>query len=295
MIGIYKITNKINNKVYIGQSIHIEERWKQHINATISGEQVLYKAFRKYGLENFTFEIIEECLQSKLDEREIYWSKQYNSLVPNGYNMIECGNAPSGEYNPNSKYPTELIYDIRKRVYLDYESPESVLQDYIEMGRTYFYEILHGDFRVEEGSGVELIHSLHSVGEANSRTQLTNIDVLQIRKSVHIENKTQLEVYQDYKHLVSWQAFIKIVSGDTWTNVDCSMIKPLTVERKGKPKAKITKEEVSYIRYRHEVLGHSISDIYKDFDSRVTRNTIKRIVEYETWKDVRPVSTIPEA
>ena len=295
MIGIYKITNKINNKSYIGQSIHIEERWKQHINLITTGEQLLYKAFRKYGINNFNFEVIELCPQTQLNEREIYWSQHYNTLTPNGYNMVECGDSPSGENNPNSKYSTADIYNLRKRVYLDYESPENVLQDYLEMGRSYFYQLLHGDFRKEEGSGIELVHSLHSVGEANSRTKLTNLDVLQIRNSVHIDKKSQLDVFQDYKHLVSWQAFIKIVKGETWTNVDCSMIAPLTVERKGKPKAKLTKEEIGYIRYRYEVLHHSVSDIYKDFDDRVTRTSIKRIVEYETWKDVKPVSTIPEA
>lgn len=63
MIGIYKITNKINHKCYIGQSNHIEKRlrdhktyeWKRH------PEYPLYKAFIKYGIENFTFEVIEEC------------------------------------------------------------------------------------------------------------------------------------------------------------------------------------------------------------------------------------------
>ena len=60
MIGIYKITNKINQKCYIGQSIHIEKRWKEHVNLAQTGETLLYKAFRKYGIENFIFEIIEE-------------------------------------------------------------------------------------------------------------------------------------------------------------------------------------------------------------------------------------------
>ena len=130
MIGIYKITNKINNKSYIGQSIHIEERWKQHINLITTGEQLLYKAFRKYGINNFNFEVIELCPQTQLNEREIYWSQHYNTLTPNGYNMVECGDSPSGENNPNSKYSTADIYNLRKRVYLDYESPENVLQDY---------------------------------------------------------------------------------------------------------------------------------------------------------------------
>ena len=53
MIGIYKIENLINHKVYIGQSIHIERRWKEHCaNSTSS---VISKAIKKYGKENFSF------------------------------------------------------------------------------------------------------------------------------------------------------------------------------------------------------------------------------------------------
>lgn len=65
MIGIYKITNNINGKVYIGQSIDINKRWKEHkYRSQIPNKEYdkyLYRAFRKYGLENFTFEILEEC------------------------------------------------------------------------------------------------------------------------------------------------------------------------------------------------------------------------------------------
>lgn len=60
------------------------------------------------------------------------------------------------------------------------------------------------------------------------------------------------------------------------------MIQEQKVQRKGQSKAKISKEEVGYIRYRHEVLGESWTEIYKDYNDRVTPVTIKRIVNYET-------------
>lgn len=94
-MGIYKITNKINNQCYIGQSICIEERWKEHIRCSkdLSNKNSIYLAIRKYGIENFDFEIIEECNSvDELDEKEINWIAYYNSYN-NGYNMTRGGTA----------------------------------------------------------------------------------------------------------------------------------------------------------------------------------------------------------
>ena len=97
--GIYKITNIINNKVYIGQSIDIHRRWKDEKVNAFSTQSTEYqtlksKAFRKYGLENFLFEVIEECSPSMLNEREIYWINYYSSYTE-GYNMTMGGNFSS--------------------------------------------------------------------------------------------------------------------------------------------------------------------------------------------------------
>lgn len=99
MIGIYKITNKLNNKCYIGQSIDIERRWKEHIASIKSKKQnQIYLAFRKYGLTNFSFEIIELCEEQDLDEKEMYWIKYYDSYN-NGYNMTIGGEGKRLDYD----------------------------------------------------------------------------------------------------------------------------------------------------------------------------------------------------
>lgn len=93
MGAIYKITNKINGKIYVGQtSSTTEERWKGHKRAWHSARQcpVLYNAFDKYGIENFEIEEIEQCDNENLNEREIYWIKQYNSYEK-GYNATVGG------------------------------------------------------------------------------------------------------------------------------------------------------------------------------------------------------------
>lgn len=90
MIGIYKIVNKVNGKMYIGQSVNIAERWKNHKIDAKSKDFPLYRAIRKYGLDNFLFEVIEQCRIEELDDKEIYWIKFYNTY-DNGYNCTIGG------------------------------------------------------------------------------------------------------------------------------------------------------------------------------------------------------------
>ena len=100
MTGIYKITNKINGKVYIGQSTNIEKRWQDHKNDwKYNKTKLLYKAFEKYGLDNFTFEVLEECCVEELNSKEIDYIKQFRSYCGwgnNGYNMTLGGEGAKG-------------------------------------------------------------------------------------------------------------------------------------------------------------------------------------------------------
>lgn len=88
---IYKITNRLNGKIYIGQTTNPTRRFQEHRACGYGQEteKILYKAFSKYGIGNFSFEVIEET--EDYNEREKYWIKYYNCLVPNGYNMNEGG------------------------------------------------------------------------------------------------------------------------------------------------------------------------------------------------------------
>lgn len=82
--GIYKITNQINGKNYIGQSVDIKTRWRKHKES--KKDYPLYRAFRKYGIDNFTFEILEECPILELNAKEQYYIEKYNA-IKNGYNQ----------------------------------------------------------------------------------------------------------------------------------------------------------------------------------------------------------------
>ena len=91
---VYKITNKINNKCYIGSSIRVQYRWNEEKNNAYNQKSKSYNyplqcAFRKYGLKNFAFEILKNdfTLLEEMWNYEYEMIKKFNSLIPNGYNQ----------------------------------------------------------------------------------------------------------------------------------------------------------------------------------------------------------------
>ncbi len=105
---IYKITNDVNSKVYIGQTCKpLDERIAGHRNAMVSGVSThLYRAMRKYGWDKFHFEQIATAQsKSELDELEIYYIDKYNSISA-GYNM-----APGGYINVMSSAQVKAKHD----------------------------------------------------------------------------------------------------------------------------------------------------------------------------------------
>lgn len=91
---IYKITNKINQKSYIGKTIFtVDKRWKEHCRDSRkkrAEKRSLYNAMNKYGIENFEIEIIEECSEDLLEEKEKYWINVFDTYH-NGYNATLGG------------------------------------------------------------------------------------------------------------------------------------------------------------------------------------------------------------
>lgn len=113
---IYKITNLINNKQYIGQ--HASEIFD---NKYFGSGKLLIKAIKKYGKENFKVDIIEWCnSQEQLDKQEIYWISYYDAVnSDNFYNLAiggSCGNRKGSKFSDEAKNIVQM--HIKKKIYL---------------------------------------------------------------------------------------------------------------------------------------------------------------------------------
>ena len=102
-IGIYMITNKINNKKYIGQSVNIKARKHYHFTRHCN-KMIISNAIFKHGKENFDFQILEECEESHLDELEVKYIKEYETHISlgKGYN-VDLGGKGCGKMSNETK------------------------------------------------------------------------------------------------------------------------------------------------------------------------------------------------
>jgi group I intron endonuclease len=113
----------LNGKQYVGQTVNPKSRWSKHKSEskkqTLGYKSILYAAMKEYGVDYFTFEILEECDKDVLEIREKYWISKFGTLDPNGYNISPGGKALFGENNPfygkfHSKETLDIISEKNK-------------------------------------------------------------------------------------------------------------------------------------------------------------------------------------
>lgn len=180
--GIYCITNLINNKKYVGLSSNIFRRWGEHKRVPFNENSKeynypLYRAIRKYGLENFVFEILERDLDDKqLKEREAYWIDYYDS-VHSGYNITEGGehNRLHGEAHPCAKLTEKDVIFCRKEYSKGSRSKE--------IWEQYYSDIINYDSFQGMWHGRSWKHVMPEVFENNPhpRQKISNEDIIAIR------------------------------------------------------------------------------------------------------------------
>lgn len=242
MQGIYKITNQINQKSYIGKSKDIEERWKYHLRPS-SWEQepnkLLYRAFKKYGISNFSFTIIELIDDyNKSGQREQYWIQYFNSYN-NGYNATLGGDGGITVSDPRKKYgkltTQEVIY-LRKR-YLQGRYPASVIYEKEfknKITKRGFQAIWLGE------NAKEIMPEIFTEENKKRQIQLSREYEGVLRRKVSLQEKQKIkqriangetvsQVWSDYKHLyktrTGFNDMVKAISLDQRENLN--ELKPL--------------------------------------------------------------------
>ncbi len=217
--GIYKITNNINQKCYIGCSKNIEHRWIAHKSESIleynpQYNYSIHKAFRKYGIDNFSFEIVELCTESELFDKEQYYIQYYDSYN-NGYNETlggDTGPALIGENNPNAKLSEQDVINIRTRL-LNGEMLNDVYQDYKNnISKRGFEHIWRGENWLNIlPEAIQYVKSKEYLSKVRSYAGSKNVKIkhedILLRKA---NGEQRLEVYKDYKQFYSLSGFNKI-------------------------------------------------------------------------------------
>lgn len=142
--GIYKITNTLNNKVYIGQSKNVNERLKKHkqaLKGNYHENNYLQNSWNKYGENHFTFEAAEECAQEVLLQRENYWMNSLGSYIRKlGYNILKpCDNL---EKFPHTEDHNKRISEGR-RLYSSEELLSHLHDVYYQTGEIPYYKSIN--------------------------------------------------------------------------------------------------------------------------------------------------------
>ena len=300
MIGIYKITNLINGKVYIGQSQNIESRFKEHLyhhNASNIGRDIY-----KYKAENFSFEILEECSKEELDEKEDYYIYKYNS-IENGYNLIKGGQNNIGESNSNAKLSREDVYKIRE-AYKNHQKQYDIYQKYsnkISLG--HFQAIwqgrswcdVHMDVYTEDNKNFYKSVQVKDFSYLKDNRKITDEDVYDIRES-YKNHQNKHNVYIKYQNKISESYFDKIWNGsnykhihyDVYTQENRDYQKRQSISL-GSSESKFTDEDVLYYRRKYAYEGISIIDLYREFQSKGNEciyNTFYDMVKSKQYKRI---------
>lgn len=242
MIGIYKYTNIINNKVYIGQSVNIEKRERDHfyahknINARDYNSK-FHQALRKYGYENFKFEVLtvidKDAMTGKLlDELEIYYINLYNSYKM-GYNATIGGsnfssNGFKGEKNGraklkeddikyirecyNAKIPFRVVYDkycnkISKRGLQKiwyFENWKDIYPEYNTKENKYYHS--------------HLAKANPSEVASNNKRFFSNEEVKNFRKE-YKNGKTPMEIKKKYNIKTRYSTLYNMLTGKTYKEI----------------------------------------------------------------------------
>lgn len=219
--AIYKITNLVNNKIYIGQTIHPDRRWTEHKQKARHGQDKfpIHLAINKYGEENFLFEIIEWTENYNEEEKRLI--KELNTLSPNGYNLGEGGenHVMYGEDNPKNKVKNNdillIIQDLKENKMTDrdiaikYGLTDKIIADinhgysHKQDDETYPIRIRHGSQKltIEQVNEIKFLleTTLISYSELANKYNVSKPTIASINKGQTFKEKREYPIRSKHR------------------------------------------------------------------------------------------------
>jgi group I intron endonuclease len=187
--GIYKIENVTDKKTYIGSSVNIESREYKHfwmLNKGIHDNQHLQNSYNKFGRDSFVFEIIEECEESNLVEKENFFITQYDSMNSKcGYNMAKVNEFRRNTFNDDVKLKLSK-YNIKKN-----GNFSKFILINMDNNKEYIFDNL-----------VDSANYLIENGFAKGKAKFVRMKISQCLRGIKVSNGTKKETIRKscYKH-----------------------------------------------------------------------------------------------
>lgn len=199
---VYCYTNLINNKKYVGQTNNLKRRVKQHKDDSFTNynearyNQLIHQAIRKYGLNNFKIDILEDNIPTELiDEKEKYYINKYNTIAPNGYNLTEGGMANKTAPVP-SKYENGFLNIVKE---LKGEKNLKEIAEHFNMSYSYLSDINNGSRLFHENITYPIRKSSNSPNKEDYQIIIdmienTNLSYAKIAKQLNLSAATVRKV-----------------------------------------------------------------------------------------------------
>ena len=218
--GIYKITNLVNGHCYVGSAANIKQRWAQHISALRLNKHhsiYLQRAWNKYGENNFSFSIAEECEKNSLLQREQYHidnsCSEYNILKfagsPLGVKHSEESKKKNADAHMGNQYAAEYMRSEEAR-----EKYSKIHKGKIVSKETRMKQSIAKIGRILSEKVKENMRASVKRGEENNMSKLTSLQVEEIRKRYIPRVVSQRDLAKEYG--VDQQVIWSIVNYKTW-------------------------------------------------------------------------------
>ena len=233
MTGIYLITNLINNKVYVGQSTDIERRWSEHlrsaqpekysIRSARDSKTPIHLAMQKYGINNFTLQILEQCQRSELDDKEQYWIDYYHSTEKDiGYNITNGGQknlALHGEQHSQAKLTQQNVNDIKHLIKTTNLTLTEIQKQFPFISKATLSMINQGKIWKQDNEIYPLrILPLGSQGIKNPQSKFTEKQVIEIRQ-LYSQGVPLKDIKKKYQNVASEASINNIVYNKTYCHL----------------------------------------------------------------------------